>query len=112
MCGLDPSALSRISLPRSAWKWWNDVAAREGRLAASRQLLTALWEFVRESTPERRRQRYGDAEYDWEQRVNTTSAAVSWRDRLLGVFHSPYQPTEPDLFHEMLEALSQQSDSD
>jgi SAM-dependent methyltransferase len=112
MCGSDSCVPSRVSLPRAAWQWWNDVAAREGRIAASRRLLAALWEFVRESTPERRRQRYGDVEYDWEHRVNTTSAAVSWRDRLLGVFHSPYQPTEPELFREMLEALSQQSHSD
>jgi SAM-dependent methyltransferase len=112
MQGIDSSASSRISLSRSAWQWWNDAAAREGRLAATRQLLTALWEFVRDSTPKRRRQRYGDAEYDWEHRVNTTSAAVGWRDRLLGVFHSPYQPTEAMLFHEMLGALSEQSHSD
>ena len=109
---MDSSSSSRINLPRSAWQWWNDVAAREGRLAASRQLLAALWEFVRDSTPERLRQRYGDAEYDWDHRVNTTSAAVSWRNRLLGVFHSPYQPTEPALFHEMLAALAEQSRSD
>jgi hypothetical protein len=112
MHSIGPSASSRINLPRSAWQWWNDVAAREGRLAASRQLLAALWEFVRDSTPERLRQRYGDAEYDWDHRVNTTSGAVSWRNRLLGVFHSPYQPTEPALFHEMLAALNQQSRSD
>ena len=31
---------------------------------------------------------------------------------MLGVFHSPYQPTESALFHEMLEALHQQSHSD
>ena len=41
--------------------------------------------------------------------VNTTSAAVGWRNRLLGVFHSPYQPTQPDLFREMLAALKQQN---
>jgi predicted RNA methylase len=108
----DPSASPRISLLRSARQWWNDIARREGSLAASRQLLSALWEFVRDSTPERRRQRYGDAEYDWEHRVNTTSAAVGWRDRLLGLFHSPYQPTESALFHEMLDALHQQTHSD
>lgn len=85
---------------------------REGRFAATRQFVAAIWEFVRDSTPERRRQRYGDAEYDWDHRVNTTSAAVGWRNRLLGVFHSPYQPTEPELFREMLEALRQQSHSD
>ena len=112
MHGIDPSASSRVSLSRSARQWWNDVAGREGRVAATRQLLAVLWEFVRDSTPERRRQRYGDAEYDWEHRVNTTSAAVSWRDRLLGAFPSPYQPTESALFHEMLEVLRQQSHSD
>ncbi len=110
--GVDPSASRRVSISRSARQWWNDVAAREGRLAATRQLLAVIWEFVRESTPERRRQRYGDAEYDWEHRVNTTSGALGWRDRLLGVFHSPYQPTESALFHEMLEALRQQIHSD
>jgi hypothetical protein len=109
MHGVDSSASSRISLSRSAWQWWNDIARREGRFAATRQSLAALWEFVRDSTPERRRQRYGDAEYDWNHRVNTTSAAVGWRDRLLGVFHSPYQPTDSALFHEMLEALARQS---
>jgi SAM-dependent methyltransferase len=34
---------------------------------------------------------------------------VGWRDRLLGVFHSPYQPTDPALFHEMLQALERAS---
>src|SRR5580704_402274 len=98
-----------ISVLRSARRWWKDIAARQGRLKATRQLLGALIDFVRDSTPERRRQRYGDAEYDWDHRVNTTSAAVGWRDRLLGVFHSPYQPTESVLFHEMIGALSGQA---
>jgi SAM-dependent methyltransferase len=110
--GIEPSASSRISVARSAWRWWSDVAVREGRLAATRQLLAALWEFIRDSTPARRRQRYGDAEFDWDHRVNTTSGAVSWRDRLLGTFHSPYQPTESTLFHEMIDALCQHGLSD
>jgi len=109
---LSAPASQRISVSRSAWRWWKDIGAREGRLAATRQLLNALVEFVRDSTPERRRQRYGDAEYDWENRVNTTSAAVGWRDRLLGIFHSPYQPTEAALFHEMIAALSAQAGFD
>jgi hypothetical protein len=106
MADANSSTSSRIGVARSAWRWWKDNAAREGRVAATRRLLTAVAEFVRDSTPERRRQRYGDAEYDWEHRVNTTSAAVGWRDRLLGVFHSPYQPTEAALFHEMIAAVS------
>ncbi len=93
-------------------RWWQEIAQREGSFAATRQLAAALWEFARDSTPERRRLRYGDADYDWEHRVNTTSAAVGWRDRLLGVFHSPYQPTEASLFHEMLDGLQQQAQLD
>jgi SAM-dependent methyltransferase len=64
-----------------------------------------LWTFVRESTPAQRRQRYGDMEYDWEHRVDTTSGTVGWRARLLGLFHSAYQPTEPALFREMMASL-------
>ena len=105
MRGIEPSSPPRIGILLSARSWWKDVAQREGRIAATRRLLQALGEFVRDSTPEGRRQRYGDADYDWEHRVNTTSAALSWRDRLLGVFHSPYQPTEAALFHEMIEAV-------
>lgn len=94
---------------RSVRQWWSDVAAELGHAAATQQFLSALWQFARDSTPERRRQRYGDAGYDWDHRVNTTSAAVGWRDRLLGLFHSPYQPTDPELFREMLDALCRQA---
>jgi SAM-dependent methyltransferase len=112
MHGSNRSSSSRISLSHSVSQWWKDVARRDGRGEATRKLLAELWEFMRDSTPERRRQRYGDADFDWEHRVNTTSAAVSWRDRLRGVFHSPYQPTESALFHEMLDALRQQTNLD
>jgi hypothetical protein len=104
---LDSAASAQPSLPRTAWRWWNDISKGEGRIAATRQLLIALLEFIRDSTPQRQRQRYGDADYDWDHHVNTTSAAVAWGDRLLGVFHSPYQPSEPTIFHEMLAALQQ-----
>lgn len=102
----DADASRRVGLLNSAWRWWQDAAAREGSVAATRHLLAALFEFIQDSTPARRRQRYGDAEYDWEHRVNTTSAAVGWRDRLLGIFHSAYQPTESSLFHEMIGIVS------
>ncbi len=102
------SSESSPGIVSAAHRWWSDLAARKGPLAATRALCAALCNFARDSTPARLRQRYGDADYDWDHRVNTTSAAVGWRDRLLGVFHSPYQPTEPALFHEMLDALRQQ----
>ncbi len=103
---------SRPSLTRSAWHWWKDLAASEGPFSATRKLVSGLWEFARDSTPARRRQRYGDIDYDWQHRVNTTSAAVGWRDRLLGVFYSPYQPTDEALFHEMLASLRENMHSD
>ena len=108
----EPSPASRISVFRSARQWWNNIAATEGHLFTTRRLVAELWEFIRDSTPQRRRQRYGDAGFDWDHRVNTTSATLTWRDRLLGVFHSPYQPTEATLFHEMLSALREQCSCD
>ncbi len=89
--------------------WWTESSARDGFLSTLRRFVATLWEFGCESTPSRRRQRYGDVEYDWDFRVDTTSATVGWRDRLLGLFHSPYQPTEPALFHEMLASLMRES---
>jgi SAM-dependent methyltransferase len=85
--------------------WWQDRRAREGFLPALLALSSELWNFLCDSAPARERQRYGDVGYDWDRRVNTTSAAVGWRNRLLGVLHSPYQPTEPVLFREMIDAL-------
>ena len=95
----------------SVRRWWRNAASYEGRYRATRRLLGVLWEFVRDSTPQRLRQRYGDADYDWDYRVNTTSGAVGWRDRLLGQFYSAYQPTEPAAFREMLNALQQAAKS-
>ena len=100
------------SLLRAARECWKNAASDRGPAAATHELFSILWEFARDSTPERRRQRFGDAGYDWDHRVNTTSAAVGWRDRLLGLFHSPYQPTEPALFREMLDALQSQTQVD
>src|SRR5215470_7346670 len=100
---MSPSEQPRLSV--AIRQWWKQRAVREGSFAALGLLLSELWEFVRDSTPEQRRRRYGDVEYDWDHRVDTTSATVGWHDRLLGIFHSPYQPTEPALFYEMLAQL-------
>lgn len=95
--------------PRQLWQgfhgWWREQARARGAWGASRALLLEFWEFVRDSMPERQRSRYGDVDYDWEHRVNTTAGTVGWRERLLGLFHSAYQPTEPAAFREMMAAL-------
>jgi SAM-dependent methyltransferase len=85
--------------------WWREHRPRAGFVATSRTLLAIGWEFVRDSMPDRARQRYGDVDYDWEHRVDTTSANVSWRARMIGLFNSSYQPIESPLFHEMLNSL-------
>jgi SAM-dependent methyltransferase len=86
-------------------RWWRERTQEKGALSAASLLLRNLWSFIRDSTPERRRQRYGDMEYDWEHRVNTTCGTVGWKARLVGLFHSPYQPTDPALFQEMMASL-------
>jgi SAM-dependent methyltransferase len=86
-------------------EWWHDHAQKDGAFAASSLLLQEFWGYARDSTPARRRARYGDMDYDWECGVNTTSGTLGWRERLLGIFHSAYQPTDPTLFREMMAVL-------
>lgn len=97
------------SLVATIRDWWKENSARRGFLPTWKRFSSMIWEFARESTPAQRRQRYGDIDYDWDFRVDTTGATVGWRERLLGMFHSPYQPTEPALFREMLANLVQAS---
>jgi len=104
MTGVPSSGFSR-QLWTTLRRWWREQAGAKSAAGATSLLVRNLWSFVRESTPERRRQRYGDMEYDWEHRVNTTSGTVGWRARLLGMFHSAYQATEPALFREMMGSL-------
>lgn len=106
---MDRSSETQPGIFSSALTYWRDLALRKGYPAATLALCGALWDFLRDSTPSRLRSRFGDADYDWDHRVNTTSGAVRARDRLLGVLHSPYQPTEPALFHEMVAALGEKA---
>ena len=99
------STQTRISIARTIADWWSISLSRCGFWPTLKAFTLECWDFLRDSTPARKRQRYGDVEYDWDYRVDTTSATVSFRDRLLGVFHSAYQPTEPAAFHEMVGGL-------
>lgn len=94
------------SLPLAIGRWWRDQREQTSTPAAAWRLLAMAWEFARDSLPDRRRQRYGDTDYDWEHRVNTTGATVSWRGRLLGLLNSPYQPIPPEQFREMMSELA------
>jgi SAM-dependent methyltransferase len=96
---------ARISIGRSLSDYWKRERTIGGRLAALRKVARVGWDFLHDSLPEHKRRRYGDADYDWEFRVDTTSATVGWQTRLLGLLHSPYQPIEPELFREIMASL-------
>jgi SAM-dependent methyltransferase len=94
------------SILKSLGAWWRRECADARTFSAVWKLAQIGRQFLRESLPEEKRRRYGDMDYDWEFRVDTTSATVGWRTRLLGLFNSPYQPIEPELFREMMAALA------
>jgi SAM-dependent methyltransferase len=94
------------TLGSTVGNWWRLQRQQFSWLFTLKQLAGLTWEFLRDSLPDRKRQRYGDADYDWEFRLDTTGATVGWRTRLLGMFYSGYQPIEPYLFREMLSKLA------
>jgi SAM-dependent methyltransferase len=105
-CSIVAMAGEQSSLLRVAVRRWRQTAGALGAWRAARELAGDLGYFLRESTPERRRARYGDLDYDFESGADTTAANLSWRTRLRAALSgSPYQPSEPGLFHEMMRAL-------
>jgi SAM-dependent methyltransferase len=92
--------------------WWGQQRMQLGILAALYRLSTLTYEFLRDSLPARRRQRYGDIDFDWEHRVNTTAATVTWRSRLVGMLNSAYQPIPPEQFREIMAALADHLEGD
>ena len=96
---------SKLSLIPAFANWWRQQRKQTSTLAAFHRLLIILHEFLRDSLPARRRQRYGDIDFDWEHRVDTTGATITRRTRLLGLLSSPYQPIPPEQFREMMSAL-------
>jgi SAM-dependent methyltransferase len=98
-------AENKLSLLGAFTNWWRSQREEAKFPVALSQVAIIAWDFLRDSFPDRRHQRYGDVDYDWEKRVDTTSATVKWRTRLLGLLNSPYQPIPPEQFHEMMATL-------
>ncbi len=101
LCGL----IGEMSVLLETYRWWRDRSQRQHFGTTLKDFFVIIAEFARESTPASRRQRYGDIEFDWDHKVDTTGATVGWRDRFVGHFHSAYQPTEASAFHEMMGTL-------
>ena len=76
----------------AAWHWHSAVA----------QLVELALDYL----PSRKRLRYGDIDYDFEHGVNTTWAAPTLAVRLREIFtRGKYQPSEPELFTQILDEL-------
>jgi SAM-dependent methyltransferase len=86
--------------------WIADAVQHRGILGALGYYWGAAMEFLRDLTPQRRRSRYGDTDYDFDHGVDTTWATVSFRTRLREFTSGArYQASDPALFHEILGAL-------
>jgi SAM-dependent methyltransferase len=89
-----------------ARKWISDTFRRRGLFGALAYYSGGLAELLRDLTPQRRRSRYGDIDYDFDHGVDTTWATVSLRTRLREwLSGGKYQPSEPQLFDEILRAV-------
>ena len=104
---MPPADRKSASLAAALRLRWREARRRYGFWRALRRLIAEAVDFLRDSTPARRRSRFGDVDFDWDHRVDTTAATVGTRARLAAVLGgSPYQPTEPALFREMLDSMA------
>jgi SAM-dependent methyltransferase len=86
--------------------WIANTIRTRGPWGALRYYTGGIWELLRDLTPTRRRSRYGDIDYDFEHDVDTTWATVSLRTRVRELLsEGQYQPSEPALFHAILDSL-------
>ena len=87
-------------------RWVREAVRVRGVLGALRYYCAGTFELLRDLTPERKRSRYGDIDYDFDHGVDTTWAAIPLRTRLREMLSGgQYQPSEPELFHEILLAV-------
>ena len=86
--------------------WISDTIRSRGLFGALRCYAAGAVELLRDLAPARRKSRYGDIDYDFEHRVDTTWATVSLRTRLRELLSGgQYQPSEPVLFHQILNSM-------
>lgn len=94
------------TLGEAGLAWIRGLVEREGVLHGLGAATKSFYELAVDYLPSRRRLRYGDIDYDFEYRVNTTWARPSLSVRLREIFtRGKYQPSEPQIFHEILDRL-------
>ncbi len=94
------------TLGEAALHWARDSVRSRGFFLSIGYLATQLWYVVRDSMPDRRRQRFGDIDYDCDFGVDTTWARLPLAVRLREIFTERlYQPTVPEEFSEIMNQL-------
>ena len=84
-----------------------EMLARHGALRTLGTLGKGAFEIARDYLPSRRRQRYGDIDFDWDRRVDTTWSNIPLRTRIRELLAGrAYQPSDPVIFDEIMSRLS------
>ena len=90
----------------SAREWVRESIRIRGVLGALRYYASGSFELLRDLTPGRQRSRFGDIDFDFDHGVDTTWATVPLRTRIRELLSGgQYQPSEPELFHQILRAV-------
>lgn len=92
--------------------WLRDTVRTLGVVGALRYYAVGCIELLCDLMPSRCRSRFGDIDFDFDHGVDTTWATVPLRTRFRELLSGgQYQPSEPDLFRQMLRALPVAPDS-
>ena len=84
--------------------WLRESLRRDGVFGTVGHFLRGTFELLRDSVPWRKRLRYGDIDFDCDQRMDTTWSNISFGTRVREVFVGRgYQPSDPFIFREMME---------
>lgn len=85
---------------------WRESVRYFGLARHFLNLAGSAWLAMLELQPSRRKARFGDLDYDWENSVDTTRSNVGFGTQLLtGITGRPYFATEPWLFEQIMQAL-------
>lgn len=83
--------------------WLREWLKRRGVLRTSAEMVRGAFEIAFDRLPWRRRLRYGDIDFDWDHRVDTTWSNLAVGTRIREVLAGRgYQPSDPLTFHEIM----------
>ncbi|HEY1936324.1 MAG TPA: class I SAM-dependent methyltransferase [Candidatus Angelobacter sp.] len=103
---LELHPVPELTFRRAFTRHWQESIQHYGLWRTVQQMSEALYRFVREFLPDRRKAKYGDLDYDFDQMIDTTRSNVQFRPQLIAAITGhQYFPSEPWIFEQMMEAL-------